>query len=73
MAGLKEEINHQDAALQKETITWQKYQDNVENIKPWLDQAELHVAMGTSKPVNLEEAKKQLRLIQVINSLSLII
>ncbi|XP_075225316.1 muscle-specific protein 300 kDa isoform X2 [Lycorma delicatula] len=61
VAALKHDIDIQNSALQRDLAIWHDYQSGLEKVKPWLEQAELHVAMGQAKPVTLSEAKEQLQ------------
>lgn len=65
VATLKQQMQSQDSALQRQSTVWQQYQQSVDELKPWIENAELQVNMGSAKPVNLHEAQEQLKIMRV--------
>ncbi|XP_039285327.1 nesprin-1-like [Nilaparvata lugens] len=61
VATLRRDIEAQNVALQGELATWAEYEAGLNRVKPWLERAELHVAMSHAKPVTLADAQKQLQ------------
>lgn len=65
VATLKQQMQSEDSALQRQSAMWQQYQHSVDELKPWIEDAELQVNMGSAKPVNLHEAQEQLKILRV--------
>ena len=45
--------------VKKELKYWKEYQVQVQDIKPWIEEAEIKVSVGMIKPTNLQEAIQQ--------------
>ena len=70
-AGLKEEVSgvkrdvealnvdvdQHSANVERDLEHWQHYQDYLGKVRPWLEKAEVKVAMGLSRPSTLEEGQ----------------
>lgn len=53
---LQNSTENQSRATQQDLIKWQKYKAELSEIRPWLEQSELKVSNGMSKPSTLQEA-----------------
>ena len=45
-------------------VNWNEYQGGLVKLKPWLEKAEVKVAMGLSRPQSIEEAVGELSMLQ---------
>lgn len=56
VVALNRSAETQSSAVTQDLASWQKYQASLQDIKPWVEQAEVKVTMGVPKPVSLQEA-----------------
>lgn len=53
---LNKNVEEQTASVTQDVKNWEKYQTSIQEIKPWVEQAETKISLGISKPASLEEA-----------------
>ncbi|KAF4531687.1 hypothetical protein B566_EDAN017473 [Ephemera danica] len=53
-------VELQCSAVGRDLANWQTYQAGLQQVRPWIEQAEVKVAMGVAKPASLQEATEQL-------------
>lgn len=58
LSAINRNVEHRATAVKEDLINWQKYQAEIQEIKPWIEQSEIKVNYITSKPVSLQEAIK---------------
>ena len=58
---LDQNLREQDEQLEKSVATFHRFEESVKVMKPWLEQAELIVSMGSGKPTLLSDAEMQLK------------
>ncbi len=56
---LNVDVDEHSANVAKDLEYWQEYQDDLAKVRPWLEKAEIKIAMGLSRPASLEEALKE--------------
>ncbi|XP_017768073.1 PREDICTED: nesprin-1 [Nicrophorus vespilloides] len=56
VVAIKGNVESQAALVSKDLATWQQYQSNLNEIRPWVEKAEIKINMGTPKPATIEEA-----------------
>lgn len=56
VTALNRSVESQSSAVTKDLANWQQYQAGLQDIKPWVEQAEVRVTMGMAKPLTLQEA-----------------
>jgi hypothetical protein len=61
-------LKEQDIKLEKGVATYHRFEESVKVMKPWLEQAELFVSMGSSKPTLISDAEAQLKQAKVIDN-----
>ncbi|KAL1139460.1 hypothetical protein AAG570_006444 [Ranatra chinensis] len=61
VVALEQQLKQHDVELEKDKATWSKYEESVKVMKPWLEQAEVVMSMGTIKPTLLSDAEEQLQ------------
>lgn len=68
IVGLKESLRSLDystqqarQAVETSATVLEKHQTIKDIVKPWLEKAQITASAGMSKPMNLDEAEKQLR------------
>ncbi|KAF5308513.1 hypothetical protein FQR65_LT06178 [Abscondita terminalis] len=49
-------VHQQSVAISQDLDNWNRYQNAIQEIKPWVDEAEVKVNTGMPKPKSLEEA-----------------
>ena len=54
---LHTEVNDQSAKISEDLEHWQNYKSGITKIKPWLEQAEIKMAVGLTRPITIEEAR----------------
>ncbi|KAF2357498.1 Spectrin repeat [Trinorchestia longiramus] len=59
MSTLTQHTTKHEHTVQKELVSWKKFQVQVQEIRPWIEEAEIHVSTGLTKPSNLQEAIQQ--------------
>ena len=78
VAGLQEEVESVKVDVQKlntsveehssnmacDLDNWNEYQEGLVKLRPWLEKAEVRVAMGLTRPQSLEDAAAELSLLQ---------
>lgn len=53
---LNKNVEQQAASVARDLQNWEKYQISIQEIKPWVEEAENKISTGVSKPTTLEEA-----------------
>lgn len=56
VVALNKTIEGQTAIITKDLKNWKTYQSSIQEIKPWIEKAEVKVQTGLPKPATLEEA-----------------
>lgn len=56
VTALNQSVQTQSSTVTQDLSNWQKYQAGLQEVRPWVEQAEVKVAMGIPKPVHLQEA-----------------
>ena len=56
---LTQHTEKHNATVKKELVYWKEYQEQIQVIRPWIEQAEMEVSIGMSKPCSLQEAIQQ--------------
>lgn len=56
VAALNRSVDSQAKAVVHDLQNWQVIQNNLQEVKPWIDESEVKVTMGIPKPASLEEA-----------------
>ena len=78
MAGLQEEVESVKVDVQKlntcveeqssnvagDLDNWNEYQEGLVKLRPWLEKAEVRVAMGLTRPQSVEDAAAELTVLQ---------
>ena len=78
MAGLQEEVESVKVDVQKlntsveehsssiacDLDNWNEYQEGLVKLRPWLEKAEVRVAMGLTRPQSMEDAAAELSVLQ---------
>ncbi|CAG2068079.1 unnamed protein product, partial [Timema podura] len=57
---LNHAVDNQISSVGRDLVNWQEYKSGLQEIKPWVEQAEVKVTMGMPKPVSLQEAQQLL-------------
>jgi hypothetical protein len=50
----------QISSVGQDLTHWQDYKSGLQEVKPWIEQAEVKVNMGIPKPLSLQEAQQLL-------------
>jgi soluble cytochrome b562 len=50
----------QVSSVGQDLIHWQDYKSGLQEVKPWIEEAEVKVNMGIPKPLSLQEAQNLL-------------
>ncbi len=58
---LNSDVDQHSTNVARDLEHWQEYQDDLNRVRPWLEKAEVKVAMGLSRPATLEDARKELK------------
>jgi len=58
--GLLQAVLMQVSSVGQDLIHWQDYKSGLQEVKPWIEEAEVKVNMGISKPLSLQEAQNLL-------------
>ena len=58
--GLHHAVAMQISSVGQDLSNWQDYKSGLQEIKPWVEQAEVKINMGIPKPVSLKEAQQLL-------------
>ncbi|KAF5292004.1 hypothetical protein FQA39_LY14121 [Lamprigera yunnana] len=56
MSAIHKNVEHQSVAIVQDLENWKSYQTKIQEIKPWIEEAEVSVQSGVPKPASLEEA-----------------
>ena len=54
---LHTEVDDHSAKISEDLEHWQNYKNGITKIKPWLEQAEIKMAVGLTRPITIEEAR----------------
>jgi hypothetical protein len=55
--GLLQAVLMQVSSVGQDLIHWQDYKSGLQEVKPWIEEAEVKVNMGIPKPLSLQEAQ----------------
>lgn len=55
--GLHRAVLMQISSVGQDLAHWQDYKSGLQEVKPWVEEAEVRVNMGIPKPVSLQEAQ----------------
>lgn len=58
--GLHQAVLMQISSVGQDLTHWQDYKSGLQEVKPWVEQAEVKVNVGIPKPVSLQEAQQLL-------------
>ena len=64
---LHHDVEEQSTKVSEDLDYWQKYKNSIAQVKPWLEKAEVKMAIGLTKPSTLEEAKHEYEQIKTFN------
>ena len=53
-------VNEHTSNATQDLEHWQNYQTGLNKVKPWLEKAEVKIAMGLKRPVSLDDARAEL-------------
>lgn len=56
VVAINKSVESQAVTVNRDLKNWQAYQSSIQEIKPWVEQAEIKVQTGVPKPGSLEEA-----------------
>ena len=65
---LHTDVDKQSSKVSEDLQYWQKYRDSIGQVKPWIEKAEVKMAIGFTKPSTLEEAQQEFDNIKLFNS-----
>ena len=54
---LHHDVDSQSSKVSEDLQHWQQYKNSIAEVKPWLEQAEIKMAVGLTKPSSLQEAQ----------------
>ena len=54
---LHHDVDEQSSKVSEDLQHWQQYKTSIAQVKPWLEQAEIKMAVGLTKPSSLQEAQ----------------
>jgi soluble cytochrome b562 len=58
--GLLQAVLMQVSSVGQDLIHWQDYRSGLQEVKPWIEEAEVKVNVGIPKPASLQEAQNLL-------------
>lgn len=58
--GLLKAVLMQVSTVGQDLIHWQDYKSGLQEVRPWIEEAEVKVNMGIPKPLSLQEAQNLL-------------
>jgi hypothetical protein len=58
--GLLQAVLMQVSSVGQDLIHWQDYKSGLQEVKPWIEEAEVRVNVGIPKPVSFQEAQNLL-------------
>lgn len=61
VSSLNRTVDNQSKAVTHDLLNWQKYQAQLSEVKPWVEQSEQKITLGMAKPVTLTDAENQLQ------------
>ncbi len=64
---LNTSVDQHSASVVQDLEHWQDYQQELSKLRPWLEKAEIKVAMGLSRPLTLGEAEMDLEALEVFS------
>ena len=64
---LHTDVDKQSSKVSEDLQYWQKYRDSIGQVKPWLEKAEVKMAIGFTKPSTLEDARQEFDNIKLFN------
>ena len=64
---LHTEVDDHSAKISEDLEHWQSYKNGITKIKPWLEQAEIKMAVGLTRPITIEEARSIFGNMKVFN------
>ena len=65
---LHNDVDEQSAKVSEDLEHWQSYKNGIAKVKPWLEQAEIKMAVGLTRPVTLEEAQNTFRNVKTFST-----
>lgn len=68
--GLHQAVLMQISSVGQDLTHWQEYKSGLQEVRPWVEQAEVKVNMGIPKPLSLEEAQHLLNSTRVCTAVS---
>ena len=64
---LHQDVDKQSSKVSEDLQFWQKYRESIAQIKPWLEKAEVKMAIGLTKPSSLQDAKQEFDNLKLFN------
>merc|ERR1712106_238245 len=65
---LHHDVDEQSAKVSEDLEHWQNYKNGISKVKPWLEQAEIKMAVGLTRPITLGEAQTIYDNVKTFNS-----